>query len=840
MFKYKNLLILSLFILLITAYFNKKSQKTESLSGLLEQKMIPSDHLFFQRSFPYNTLDVKAIDKLKTTVKNSISSNKSFNTTPWAQEGPTNIGGRINCVAVHPLNEDIILSGTSAGGIYKTANGGISWAPIGDEMAELSTSSIVFDPSNPEIIYVGTGDHNISGTVNAGGGIYKSTNGGDSWSYLGLINQRIVSRIVLNPDNTQEIYAATMGLPFERNTDRGLYKSTDGGVIWEQILLVSDEAGIIDLVMNPTNPSQLFASSWNRIRNNSESMVSGTDGHVFRSNDSGLNWEIIDDGLPMEFGDPVSRIGLAVSHENPGKVFCVVVGSFLDIQGVYSLEPNANEWNDLNSFDLEGSLGGFGWYFGQIRVNPTNDNEISILGVDLWTTTNGGNSWNQSAPPWFTYEVHADKHDMTYLDSGEILLATDGGLYKGELFEDWEDIDEIPNSQFYRVAVNPFSDLYTGGLQDNGTTSGNENSPSNWSRDRGGDGFQAIFSPDDAGIYYSETQRGNLARNTGGDSWTDFNNGIDENDRRNWDMPFIMSSHSSDVLYTGTYRLYKNTDAYDDNWQAISPTLTGEVITSNSFHTISTIGESRVNENILYTGSTDAQVWRTLDGGDSWSEIDDGLPTRYVTNIKTSDVDEAVVFITHSGYKDNDNVSHIHMSDDFGDTWIDISGDLPELPINHLELIDDEKLIIATDMGVYFSANQGENWERVGNNMPLIPVFDIEIDIENDKLIAGTFARSMMSFPLDSLYSEPVGIQEVLENINITLFPNPTIDILNIKSDQQISNVRIHDLQGKLVLNETMNFSSRSIDLGKLVPGIYNVEVIFLDGSNHQELISKN
>ncbi|MFT4661987.1 MAG: hypothetical protein ACI8XB_002271, partial [Patiriisocius sp.] len=218
MFKYKNLLILSLFILLITAYFNKKSQKTESLSGLLEQKMIPSDHLFFQRSFPYNTLDVKAIDKLKTTVKNSISSNKSFNTTPWAQEGPTNIGGRINCVAVHPLNEDIILSGTSAGGIYKTANGGISWAPIGDEMAELSTSSIVFDPSNPEIIYVGTGDHNISGTVNAGGGIYKSTNGGDSWSYLGLINQRIVSRIVLNPDNTQEIYAATMGLPFERNT----------------------------------------------------------------------------------------------------------------------------------------------------------------------------------------------------------------------------------------------------------------------------------------------------------------------------------------------------------------------------------------------------------------------------------------------------------------------------------------------------------------------------------------------------------------------------------------------------------------------------------------------
>ncbi len=827
------------FLILASVYFIQPDTD-EAKRNMLEEKSGPFDHFFFQRSFPDEKLNLKEFDRVMDKARTHAfeqKSNSSSTNTPWTQEGPKNIGGRLNCIAVHPDDENTILTGSSAGGIFKTTNGGGSWTSISDDFAYLPIGCINYDLSNPDVIYAGTGDPNISGLPHIGNGVYKSTDGGDTWEHKGLTDQRIISRITINPENTQIVYAATMGIPFERNDERGLYKSTDGGDTWDQVLFVSDEAGIIDLLMNPDEPDVLYAASWNRIRNNQESMVTGTDAHVYKTTDGGANWNILDLGFSS---DTLSRIGLAMSATNPDYLYATAVGENMQIEGIYRSYDGGDIWVDVfwDQDQMGNALGGFGWYFGQIRVNPFDDDEITILGVDMYTTSNGGTSWQMSTPVWWEYSVHADKHDMVYLDANTVLLATDGGLYKGtNSFSDWEDIDEIPNTQFYRVAVNPHNPgYYTAGAQDNGTTTGNINNISNWTRDYGGDGFQPLFSPDDSQLRYAETQNGNIVYNNG-DWWEDFTWGINDDDRRNWDMPIIMSSENSQVMYTGTYRVYRNETSPFGIWEPISGDLTDGIIYGARYHTITTVAESKANSEILYAGTTDGNVWRTLDGGDNWDNITDGLPERYVTNIKTSADDESVVYVTHSGFKDNDNVSYIHKSLDNGDTWTSLGGDLPELPVNHIEIYTDSAFVIATDAGVYYTNNEGDNWGRVGNNMPLIPVFDIELDLAENTLVAGTFARSLMTFPIDSLFNEietPVDTSNGVGELSISkinVYPNPSQDIIRLAGIGENTEYKIYSLAGKLIQSGSLNNNAEVISVRHLSHGRYFVEIN--DGEKH-------
>lgn len=827
------------FLILASVYFIQPDTD-EAKRNMLEEKSGPFDHFFFQRSFPDEKLNLKEFDRVMDKARTHAfeqKSNSSSTNTPWTQEGPKNIGGRLNCIAVHPDDENTILTGSSAGGIFKTTNGGGSWTSISDDFAYLPIGCINYDLSNPDVIYAGTGDPNISGLPHIGNGVYKSTDGGDTWEHKGLTDQRIISRITINPENTQIVYAATMGIPFERNDERGLYKSTDGGDTWDQVLFVSDEAGIIDLLMNPDEPDVLYAASWNRIRNNQESMVTGADAHVYKTTDGGANWNILDLGFSS---DTLSRIGLAMSATNPDYLYATAVGENMQIEGIYRSYDGGDIWVDVfwDQDQMGNALGGFGWYFGQIRVNPFDDDEITILGVDMYTTSNGGTSWQMSTPVWWEYSVHADKHDMVYLDANTVLLATDGGLYKGtNSFSDWEDIDEIPNTQFYRVAVNPHNPgYYTAGAQDNGTTTGNINNISNWTRDYGGDGFQPLFSPDDSQLRYAETQNGNIVYNNG-DWWEDFTWGINDDDRRNWDMPIIMSSENSQVMYTGTYRVYRNETSPFGIWEPISGDLTDGIIYGARYHTITTVAESKANSEILYAGTTDGNVWRTLDGGDNWDNITDGLPERYVTNIKTSADDESVVYVTHSGFKDNDNVSYIHKSLDNGDTWTSLGGDLPELPVNHIEIYTDSAFVIATDAGVYYTNNEGDNWGRVGNNMPLIPVFDIELDLAENTLVAGTFARSLMTFPIDSLFNEietPVDTSNGVGELSISkinVYPNPSQDIIRLAGIGENTEYKIYSLAGKLIQSGSLNNNAEVISVRHLSHGRYFVEIN--DGEKH-------
>lgn len=771
----------------ITTSVEKNISNEEAEQKAPDHKLEFNDHFFALRAYPDKVFDFKAymktLDSVHEEMKVANKSVEDFDET-WRQEGPNNIGGRINAIAIDPTDDNIMYAGAASGGVFKTTNGGANWDPIFDEQPFLTIGTIEIDPTDNNTIYVGTGDVNIGGYVAVGDGLYRSTDAGATWEHLGLTDQRIISKVKIDYNNPSTIYVGTMGLPFERNEERGLYKSTDNGATWEKILYVSDEAGVIDLIMDHSNPEILYAAFWNRIRNNTETMSFGPDARIWKTTNGGTTWEMLEGGLPM--GEQ-SRIGLAMSPTNSEKLYAFYVDTTHFTQGMYQSLNGGVTWNPLNTQILkeETAVGGFGWYFSVIGVNPENDDHVYVLGVDLWDSQDMGNNWERTAPTWWTYEVHADKHALVFVDGNTFIIGTDGGMYKTtDGGANWTDIENIPNTQIYRVANNPHivgGGEYTIGCQDNGTTTGNHQTP-NWPRLYGGDGFQPIHHPEASNIIYAETQNGGLVVSTNeGGSFNDFGFGINSNDRRSWDMPIIMSPHNPDVLYTGTHRVYRTTSGTSANWQTVGQSLTDEPESDddNRYHVITALDESPIIEGRVYVGTVDAKVWvaADIDNG-TWTDISAGLPVRYVTSVKGSPTDANTIYVTHSGYKDNDNISHIHKSTDNGATWVDLSGNMPDIACNEIYIVpehNDSILFLATDAGVYGSIDSGVTWDRLGNNMPMFKIFDLDIDTEDNRLIAATFARSLWTYDLTSILG--AGVVDVTDPIIIVLNEEVTISL---------------------------------------------------------------
>ncbi|HBO75422.1 MAG TPA: hypothetical protein DD653_12160 [Marinilabiliales bacterium] len=825
----KKTLLLPLLVLIIALIagflFSKNDKKPHP-------KLKPFEDLHFMRNYPDfekgHAVYLQQMQK-ETMRLQKASLNKTGGQPQWITQGPYNIGGRINTIAHNPNNGNIIYVGSVCGGIHKTTNGGTTWNPIFDEQPYLAISHIAISPMDANTLYVGTGDPNISGYPWVGNGIYRSADAGITWEHLGLENTGIVTKIALHPSNPKIIYAATMGIPFIRDNNRGLYKSTDGGLTWNQILFLTDEAGIIDMVMVPNSPDTLIVAGWNRIRNYNESISSGAESKLYRTFDGGANWEPLSTGLPTE---NISRIGLTLSIQDSLQIVAQFVNSTLyETEGIFRSSDFGSSWVKLTATNLEGDvLGGFGWYFGKIRVNPYNKNQLFVLGVDLYRSDNGGQFFEMTTPPWFTYEVHADKHDLVFIDSSTILLSTDGGLYKSvDNGWIWTDVENIPNTQFYRVAVDPVNNgFYSGGAQDNGTLYGTISDSANWLHVLGGDGFQPLFDPKNPDLLYAETQNGGLyygIKQEGEYNWNYFDYGIDEGDRRSWDMPICMSKKNPQILYTGTYRVYRITDAPDGTWSAISDDLTDG--TNHSYHIISAIAVSPLTDSLVASGSSDGRVH--IYDSIEWQNVTPGLPERYVTCIKFSPNTKNSLFVTHSGYKANENIPHVHYSQNLGADWKDISGNLPQLAINSLVVLKgygDSVIFAATDGGIYHTLNQGETWQRTGSGMPMIPVYDLAYDDTNHVLVAGTFARSMMTLTLAPIVEKQI---EVIQRINeekysVRVFPNPAHQFLTIESEELPVNtqVQLADISGRLMLEETISKNSQiHLDVSKFVPGTY-------------------
>ncbi|MCB0526855.1 MAG: T9SS type A sorting domain-containing protein [Saprospiraceae bacterium] len=759
----------------------------------LDEKSEPYDLFAFQRSFPDRDFDWqgwrKAIVRARQQEAGVQARNAgcSGNTTPWTLQGPANIAGRVNTLAVKPDNEDVVLAGFSGGGIFKTIDAGENWYPVFDEHPELSIGHIAFDPNNPEVVYAGTGDPNIPSIVFNGDGIYKSTDGGEHWQYMGLSPQGIISKIQIDPSNSQVVYAATMGNPYVRNNERGIYKSTDGGANWQQALFVSDQAGASDLVINPANPQVLYASFWDRIRSNQESVVYGSHARVYKTSNGGADWTLLGGGLPTGV---MGRTGLAISQQNPDKVYAVYIDSLSTPGGLYKTIDGGSNWTSVNIDALEDKCSDFGWYFGKIALNPDDDEEVYFHAIILWRKLAGSNTWSIASGG------HADSHDIAFTPSGRRYWANDGGVYRNNAGQSgWTKCKNLPTTQFYRTNFNPhLPDTYFAGAQDNGITKGNGMGINNWVPIYAADGFRSAFHPDDPNTFWVEIQNGSIQKTTtGGDSWTYGQPALGTGDRCNWDAPFFLSKFQSDKLYAATYRVYFSSNG--TAWGAISGDLTDGIVYEPRFHTISCLSESPVLEDKLLAGTSDGNVWRR-EPTTGWINITPGLPDRYVTSVHGSPTLQNRIFVTNSGFRDNDYIPHVHRSDNNGQNWQDISGDLPQVPVNDLFVLPgnaDSVLFVATDAGVYFSLNSGVQWNRLGGNMPFIPVFDLEHNPVRKELVAATFARGIWTFPLDSVFSQ----QNTVVSISGTIRTELAEGVENVLISPQVTDGSgIFDLGG--------------------------------------------
>ena len=765
------------------------------------KKFKPWESASFKWSYPDATWDAHAADKALGYVIKHFENIEDAGITrgiggDWRMEGPGNIGGRFNTVAVDPFNVDRIFAGACAGGLFISENGGENWESATEDFTWMAMGSIAFHPTQQGTVFLGTGDPQISGHPRIGNGVWRSLDYGETWMQMGLDSARIVSNLLILEDEPEIIMAATMGNPAVSGPDRGLYRSTNSGTTWTQVLLPSDSAGINDLAYDPET-GIMIAAGWNRLRNSFNSLVTGPESKLYRSDDQGETWEPI---LNPWGDEDRCRIGL---QESNGRFYALVVGLNMQLDNIYQSNDGGFTWEELIPEDnpLANALGGFGWYFSKVRINPWNPNDMTILGVDLWNSLDGGQTWEMMGPPWWEYTVHADKHDLVWIGPETCIVATDGGLYKTEDHGvTWEDIENIENSQFYRVTINPhYPGRYTGGAQDNGTTSGSYEDINGWNRDRGGDGFTPIFHPEDPNFRIATVQYAAFAYSTDPqtDIWFDWISiaDTDSDDRNGWDSPIMLHPANPDQLWTGTQRMWKMEGGPWNEWTSMSEDLTHNIDPGLSWRVITAIAGAPFDENIVATGTSDGRVWITENGGMTWEEMDAGLPDRYVTDLYFDPFNEGSLFCTVSGYKDYAYTPHV-LKATIGGTWESVAGDLPQHPMNSIVTLDENTWVVASDAGVFATVNSGENWERLGT-MPWIPVYDLEVDNEMGRLVAGTFARSIQTFPTDSILAgtPPGPVVTCTEDIVVNGIID-TADILMMLSQYGCENDCSADIDG--------------------------------------------
>ena len=794
----------------------------------------PNDLWYEIRSYPDGfdqTLFQEQMEIIKTDAQ-YVSQDRSVDLTlPWVEEGPGNIGGRFNVIQQCPHNSDVMYAGAAQGGLFKTTDNGQTWEPIFDDVAYLAISAIAIHPSNDSILYVGTGDKNFGGGSRLGDGVYRSIDAGNTWLQIGLEQTGIITEVLIHPDHPDTLFVSTLGNTYEKTNDRGLYKTTDGGQNWNNILFLSDSSGIIDMAMDPVNPDILYATGFNRLNLLERSISRGPESDIYKTTDGGQTWNQLTNGLPAT---EESRVGISIAESDPNILYAVyIAGQDRSMKDIYKSTDGGTNW-----VALDAALNGvdpavvrtFGWYFGEIFVNPYNSDHVLMPGVDMFQTLDGGASWSQNVPDWWTYEVHADKHDVLFLDSTSYIIATDGGLYKTtDNGDHWVDIENIPVTQFYHIAVDPLNyDIYGGGAQDNGTMSGNASLFNNWERLYGGDGFRMNYLVQDPGAMYVETQRGNIVYLDANQFPIDVSPNLSVSDRTGWDTPYIINEDDQE-LYVGSSRINLMEGAPFGSHQLISGDLTKFPLGPSSRPIISEIEQSTQNSNVMMVGTSDGLIWRgDRDQSGNWTFTDvtaPNLPDRYVTGVKSAP-NSSNFYICYSGYTRNDNSSYIYRSSDLGQTWEDISGDLPDVGINDICIVPnqgDNYLFVAVDGGVYFSENAGLNWNYVGTDLPFVTARELRIDPETEKLICGTYSRSMYSYDISwipNLYINPVSVTEH-EASDLLIYPNPAAETINVKMSEE-GTLKIFDLQGQLIQSHDLFENNlKIISLSDMESGVY-------------------
>jgi photosystem II stability/assembly factor-like uncharacterized protein len=718
---------------------------------------LPNEWFYAQRAYPAPNVDpekrIEAADKYrdmrtKARAETALGVEAALN---WQLAGPTNIPGRITDIAVDPTDSATIFAASAGAGLFKTTDRGFTWIPVFDEVGTYSMGAVAIDPNNPDVVYAGTGEINGRVQTYDGTGIYKSIDGGANWTFAGLPHSYGIGRILVDPNNSNVVYAAVMGRLWEGNPERGLYRSTDGGTNWTQVLYISDYTGCAEIIIHPSTGT-LFAAMWERSWSMestytvSEAMV-GPNSGLYRSIDGGDTWQLVNH-VALPTGPTVGRIGLTLDPFST-RVYAFYWTHPANGTDVYRSDDLGVNWMRMGTAVANAAVTYRGYYFAMIKVAPGIPDRVYLGGVDLYRSDNGGEDWYMIGD-WTAGYIYADQHAMYIHPSTPdfILAGCDGGVYastNGGLINNWELLQNFPNTQFYTVSIDPQnpSRLF-GGAQDNGTLRTADGSLSEWQRVFGGDGFYCQVDHANSNIVYAEWQWGNIVKSTsGGAGFVSAAVGINRNDRFNWNTAFVMSPTNHNVLYLGSHRLYRTTNGAS-SWTAISGDLTdGE--TEPGSNVISTIGVTAANSSVIYVGTDDANLWVTQNDGATWLNRSAGLPQRWITRVTVDDDNAAVAYVTLSGYQLAEWVSHIYRTDDYGLTWTAISGDLPDAPINDV-IVDPESpstLYIATDFGVYVTDDLGATWAPLGEGMPMQPVLDLDFHEPTRQIVAATHGRSM-------------------------------------------------------------------------------------------------
>jgi len=706
--------------------------------------------------------------------------------------GPTNMGGRIMDIAVYGPRPQIFYVATASGGLWKTENAGTTVRPVFQYESSMSLGAVAVSQKDPNLVWVGSGEGSSRNSTAWGDGVYKSTDGGTTWKNMGLKETMHITRVVIDPRDDNTVYVGALGRLWGPNPERGVYKTTDGGKTWSQVLKVDDTTGVAELIQNPKKPNELLCAMWMRQRKAYDFTSGGPSCALYKSNDAGKTWKKITKGLPE---GPLGRIGLSYHFNDPTHVVATVEyrpkdaserqgAASMNGGGIYISTDGGDSWSRQTGLNPRP------FYFSQPHWDPVDKNRIYVLGVSLHVSDDMGKTFRA-----LQASIHADNHALWVdpKDNHTVYIGNDGGVYVSrDRAVRWQHINNIVASQFYAVHFDMRKPYWVyGGLQDNGSWG----YPTQTVRGGvswydafnvgGGDGFHVQVDPNDWGTVYSESQGGAASRqdvrNGGAISIRPRPVQGQPPYRFNWSTPILISPHNSSIVYLGGNRLFRSVKR-GENMQPISPDLTTnnpeklrpgrnsvtpEDTGAERHCTIITISESPMKPGLLYVGTDDGLVWVSQDAGANWENLTKNIPElpefTWCSRVTASKYAEGRVYATFDGHRSNDFKAYLYVSEDYGKTWNKLHNDLPEF--DSLYVIREgtqnpDLLILGSEMGMRFSLDRGKNWVRFVNDFPTVAVHDVQIHPRELDLVIGTHGRGIWTMdigPLEQLTTENLG-----------------------------------------------------------------------------------
>jgi photosystem II stability/assembly factor-like uncharacterized protein len=725
----------------------------------------------------------------------------------FREVGPAVMGGRIDDFAVVESNPNIVFVGMASGGVWKTTNNGTTWEPIFDTEAVSTIGDIAIAPSDPSVVWVGSGEPNNRQSSSWGDGAYKSVDGGKTWQKMGLAATHHIGRIVIHPRNPDVAYVAALGHLWGPNPERGVYKTTDGGKNWTQVLKINADTGVSDIAMDPQSPDILYAAAYERRRTPFGFNGGGSGSAIYKTIDGGANWKKLAKGLPYENGGDTGRIGLDIYRKDPNIVYAIVQHEH---GGTFRSDDKGETWKKMGDANPRPS------YYSQIRIDPNNDLRIWELGAQMFYSEDGGKKFVTDR----VRGIHGDFHAMWIdpADSNHMITGSDGGIHSSyDAGRTWDFVNTIAIGQFYEISIdNQKPYMICGGLQDNGswcgpsqTTARDGITNEDWTVIHGGDGFYAAIDPVEPWMVYTESQDGHVARR---DMRTGQQRSIRPEPKYNeppyrfqWNSPVAVSVHNHTTVYYGGNYLFKSTDR-GDSWTRLGADLTtgvdrgklpilGMVPDKNTlsrndgvqeYPTITTFSESPLTPNVLWVGTDDGNVQVTRDGGKSWKNVASrppGVPKgTYVSRVVASKYAEGTAYAAFDGHRDDDYGVYIFLTTDYGENWKAIRNGIPDsagsVHVVREHPRNQNLLFAGTEFGLWASWDRGASWAALKNNFPTVPVDDIQIQARENDLVLATHGRSIWIFddvtPLEKMDTSVAGS-------DLTFFPPRTATTFSIR-----------------------------------------------------------